>query len=162
MISEEIEAGGGQLLASPCDHGLEGVIAKRRSAPYRSGRLGDWVKIKWVQSESFVIVGYERSTAARAGIGRLLLTARKRTKVVYVGGVETGFSERTAHELRDKLDGLNIRKAKAHRLRRSAALLPPVRAPLCTNSRRLMMLLPSKPFVNFDVVGQGEGRRSNL
>lgn len=104
-LSEEIEADGDQLLASACEHGLEGIIAKRRDAPYRSGRLGDWVKVKCIQSDSFVIVGYEKSTAARAGIGRLLLAARKGKKLVYVGGVGTGFNERNAYELRKKLDG---------------------------------------------------------
>ncbi|MGO7726738.1 non-homologous end-joining DNA ligase [Rhizobium johnstonii] len=105
-LSEEIEADGDQLLASACAHGLEGIIAKRRDAPYRSGRLGDWLKIKCIQSDSFVIIGYERSTVARAGIGRLLLAARKGKKLVYVGGVGTGFNERNAYELREKLDGL--------------------------------------------------------
>ena len=32
--------------------GLEGIIAKRRDAPYRSGRGGDRLKIKCVQSET--------------------------------------------------------------------------------------------------------------
>ncbi|OAV53093.1 ATP-dependent DNA ligase [Rhizobium sp. WYCCWR10014] len=105
-LSEEIEADGDQLLASACEHGLEGIIAKRRDSPYRSGRLGDWVKIKRILSDSFVIVGYERSTVARAGIGRLLLAARKGMKLVYVGGVGTGFNERNAYELRQKLDRL--------------------------------------------------------
>jgi len=105
-LSEEIEADGEQLLASACQHGLEGIIAKRRDAPYRSGRLGDWLKIKCIQSDSFVIVGYERSTVARAGIGRLLLGARKGNKLVYVGGVGTGFNERNAYDLREKLDSL--------------------------------------------------------
>ncbi|TAX99126.1 ATP-dependent DNA ligase [Rhizobium leguminosarum] len=105
-LSEEIEADGDHLLASACEHGLEGIIAKRRDAPYRSGRLGDWLKIKCIQSDSFVIVGYERSTVARAGIGRLLLAARKGKKLVYVGGVGTGFNERNAYELREKLDAL--------------------------------------------------------
>lgn len=105
-LSEEIEADGDQLLASACELGLEGIIAKRLDAPYSSGRLGDWVKIKCIQSDSFVIVGYERSTVARAGIGRLLLAARKGKKLVYVGGVGTGFNERNAYELREKLDGL--------------------------------------------------------
>ncbi|MBY3386429.1 non-homologous end-joining DNA ligase [Rhizobium laguerreae] len=105
-LSEEIEADGDQLLASACEHGLEGIIVKRRDAPYRSGRLGDWLKIKCIQSDSFVIVGYERSTVARAGIGRLLLAARKGKTLVYVGGVGTGFNERNARELREKLDGL--------------------------------------------------------
>ncbi|NKL65344.1 ATP-dependent DNA ligase [Rhizobium leguminosarum] len=105
-LSEEIEADGDQLLASACELGLEGIIAKQRRAPYRSGRGGDWLKIKCVQSDSFAIIGYERSTVARAGIGRLLLAARKGKKLVYVGGVGTGFNERSARELREKLDGL--------------------------------------------------------
>ncbi|NEH58123.1 ATP-dependent DNA ligase [Rhizobium leguminosarum] len=109
-LSEEIETDGDQLLASACEHNLEGIIAKRRNAPYSSGRLGDWVKIKCVQSESFVIVGYERSTVARAGIGRLLLAARKGKKLVYVGGVGTGFNERSAAELREQMDKLIISK----------------------------------------------------
>ncbi|MBY2932505.1 non-homologous end-joining DNA ligase [Rhizobium leguminosarum] len=109
-LSEEIEADGDQLLASACEHGLEGIIAKRRDAPYRSGRLGDWLKIKCVQSDSFVIVGFERSTVARAGIGRLLLAARKGKDLVYVGGVGTGFSERSAAELREQMDRLIIAK----------------------------------------------------
>ncbi|TAU80448.1 ATP-dependent DNA ligase (plasmid) [Rhizobium leguminosarum] len=109
-LSEEIEADGDQLLASACEHGLEGIIAKRRSAPYRSGRLGDWVKVKCILSDSFVIIGYERSTVARAGIGRLLLAARKGKKLVYVGGVGTGFNERNAYELREQMDKLIIGK----------------------------------------------------
>ena len=32
--------------------GLEGIIAKRRDAPYRSGRGGDWLKIKCIESAS--------------------------------------------------------------------------------------------------------------
>ncbi|OBY08343.1 ATP-dependent DNA ligase [Rhizobium leguminosarum bv. trifolii] len=105
-LSEEVDADGDTLLRIACEHGLEGIIAKRLDAPYSSGRLGDWVKVKCIQSDSFVIVGYERSTAARAGIGRLLLAARKGKKLVYVGGVGTGFNERNAYELREKLDGL--------------------------------------------------------
>ncbi|NKK79765.1 non-homologous end-joining DNA ligase [Rhizobium leguminosarum] len=109
-LSEEIEADGDQLLASACEHELEGIIAKRRDAPYRSGRLGDWVKIKCVQSDSFLIVGYEKSTASFGGIGRLLLAARKGSDLVYVGGVGTGFNERSAAELREQMDKLIIGK----------------------------------------------------
>jgi bifunctional non-homologous end joining protein LigD len=109
-LSEEIEADGDQLLASACEHGLEGIIAKRRSAPYRSGRLGDWVKIKCVQSDGFAIVGYERSAASFGGIGRLLLAARKGDELVYVGGVGTGFNARSGPELREQMDKLIIDK----------------------------------------------------
>lgn len=56
---------------------------------------GDWLKIECVQSESFMIVGYEPSAAARGGIGSLLLADRRRHDWVYVGAVATGFKERT-------------------------------------------------------------------
>jgi bifunctional non-homologous end joining protein LigD len=36
---------GDALFAAACEHGLEGVIAKRRSAPYRPGQRG-WIKVK--------------------------------------------------------------------------------------------------------------------
>ncbi|QPB18975.1 non-homologous end-joining DNA ligase [Rhizobium sp. 007] len=109
-LSEEFQADGDRLLELSCEHGLEGIIAKDRRSEYRSGRLGDWVKIKCLQSDGFVIVGYELSTVARAGIGSLLLAARKGDGLVYVGNVGTGFNERTAQELREKLDRLKVTK----------------------------------------------------
>jgi len=103
-LSEEIEADGDQLLASACAHGLEGLIAKRRDAPYRSGRIGDWLKIKCIQSDSFFIVGYEISMAARGHIGALLLAARRGDDLVYVGSVGTGFKDSVAWKLRGMMD----------------------------------------------------------
>ncbi|QIO64755.1 non-homologous end-joining DNA ligase [Rhizobium leguminosarum] len=109
-LSEEVEADGDALLRVACEHDLEGIIAKRRSAPYRPGRGGDWVKIKCIQSDGFAIVGYEKSSASFGGIGRLLLAARKGDGLVYVGGVGTGFNERSAAELRMQMDKLIIGK----------------------------------------------------
>ncbi|KAA0685983.1 ATP-dependent DNA ligase [Neorhizobium sp. P12A] len=105
-LSEEFEGDGQALFDAACEHGLEGIIAKRRDAPYRSGRLGDWVKVKCIQSDSFFIVGYEPSTAALGGIGRLLLAAYRGDELVYVGGVGTGFKERPTIKLRADLDRL--------------------------------------------------------
>jgi len=116
-LSEEIDSQGGPFLKLACEMGLEGIIAKRRSAPYRSGRGGDWLKIKCVQTESFVIIGYEPSTAALGGIGRLLLAARKGDELVYVGGVGTGFTRASAIALRKQLDRITIAKP-ALRIRR--------------------------------------------
>ncbi|MHC2456232.1 ATP-dependent DNA ligase [Rhizobium leguminosarum] len=103
-LSAEVEADGDALLRIACEHGLEGIIAKRRDAPYRSGRLRDWVKIKCVQSDSFAIVGYEISMAARGHIGALLLAARKGDELVYVGSVGTGFKDSEAWKLRGMMD----------------------------------------------------------
>ncbi|MDR9806496.1 non-homologous end-joining DNA ligase [Rhizobium hidalgonense] len=109
-LSEEIEADGETLLRIACEHGLEGIIAKDRNSTYRSGRGGEWLKIKCIHSDGFVIIGYEKSTASFGGIGRLLLAARKGGELVYVGGVGTGLNERSAVELRQQMDKLMINK----------------------------------------------------
>jgi bifunctional non-homologous end joining protein LigD len=74
--------------------------------PYRSGRLGDSVKVTSIDSDSFFIVDYEPSTAALGGIGRLPLAVYKGAELVYVGGVGTGFKERPTIKLRQDVDKL--------------------------------------------------------
>ncbi|MBB3660870.1 bifunctional non-homologous end joining protein LigD [Rhizobium sp. BK650] len=106
QLSEEVAGDGAELLANACSMGLEGIIAKHRDRPYRSGRTGDWLKIKCVQSESFMIVGYEQSKVARGGIGSLLLAARSGHDWAYVGSVGTGFDAKDVAELRALLDKL--------------------------------------------------------
>ncbi len=110
IFSETIEAEGDALLASACNFGLEGIIAKHRDSSYRSGRHGDWLKIKCVQSDSFFIVGYEPSTNALGGIGSLLLAAYCGDDIVYVGSVGTGFKEAHANKLRAVLDRLKCER----------------------------------------------------
>jgi bifunctional non-homologous end joining protein LigD len=109
-LSEEVEGDGGALLRHACAMGLEGLIAKDRRRPYRSGRGHDWLKIKCVESEGFVIVGYEPSAVARGGLGRLLLACREGDGLAYVGGVGTGFTESVARELRRALDAIRREK----------------------------------------------------
>jgi bifunctional non-homologous end joining protein LigD len=40
------EANGPLVFAHACKLGLEGIVSKRRSSPYRSGRSPDWIKSK--------------------------------------------------------------------------------------------------------------------
>ncbi|GAU84707.1 non-homologous end-joining DNA ligase [Bosea sp. BIWAKO-01] len=108
MLSEEVDADGPAFLTLACELGLEGIIAKRRNTPYRSGRGGEWLKIKCIQSEGFFIIGYEPSSSALGGIGRLLLAAWKNNRLTYVGSVGTGFTDRSATALREQLDALLI------------------------------------------------------
>ncbi|MDR9775022.1 non-homologous end-joining DNA ligase [Rhizobium hidalgonense] len=103
-LSEEIEADGERLLRIACEQHLEGIIAKDRNSRYRSGRLGDWLKIKCIQSDGFAIVGYQRSSAAFGNIGALLLAARQGEELVYVGSVGTGFKADEAMKLRTMMD----------------------------------------------------------
>lgn len=109
-FSEDVSGDPTNLLANACSLGLEGLIAKHRDRPYRSGRTGDWFKIKCIQSESFMIVGYEQSSVARGGIGSLLLAARQGSGWISVGSVGTGFKERDATYLKSTLDKLKTRR----------------------------------------------------
>jgi bifunctional non-homologous end joining protein LigD len=46
-LSEHIDgADGAAIFGHACVMGLEGIVAKRRDKPYRSGRTPDWIKVK--------------------------------------------------------------------------------------------------------------------
>ena len=63
--------------------------------PYRSGRGEHWLKIKCVQAQEFVIVGYVPSTAGADMVGSLVLGYYEDGKLVHAGRVGTGWSHRT-------------------------------------------------------------------
>lgn len=124
-LSETIEADANLLFERACELGLEGIIAKRLDRPYRSGRYGEWQKIKCIQSDSFAIVGYEPSNAMPGAIGRLLLAARRGDELVYVGGVGTGFTNKKARELKTMLDAVPARKPPVAVERKNAIFADP-------------------------------------
>ena len=43
---EHIEGNGGDIFRVACEHGHEGIVAKRKDLPYASGRSKRWVKIR--------------------------------------------------------------------------------------------------------------------
>jgi len=46
-LSEHLDGADGEIVfRHACKLGLEGIVAKRRDRPYRSGRSPDWIKIK--------------------------------------------------------------------------------------------------------------------
>ena len=95
-FSEEFVAAPQDVLASACKMGLEGVIAKRRSASYRSSRSADWIKLKCGQRQEFVIGGYTDPQGARAGFGALLLGVHDTQGALqFAGSVGTGFSQKS-------------------------------------------------------------------
>jgi bifunctional non-homologous end joining protein LigD len=47
QLSEHLDgADGDTVFQHACKLGLEGIVAKRRDRPYRSGRSPDWIKVK--------------------------------------------------------------------------------------------------------------------
>jgi ATP-dependent DNA ligase len=45
-FSEHLEYDGDTVFAHVCKMGLEGIVSKRRDAPYHSGRSRSWVKVR--------------------------------------------------------------------------------------------------------------------
>ena len=97
---------GDAMLKVATDRRLEGLIAKRLDSVYMPGRRSpDWIKIKLVQRQEFVIGGWvpERSGDS-ARIGSLLIGVHDDTgKLVYAGKVGTGLSAKDHAPLLAKL-----------------------------------------------------------
>ena len=45
-LSEHLDGDGETIFRHACALGAEGIVAKRRDRPYRSGRCVDWIKVK--------------------------------------------------------------------------------------------------------------------
>ncbi|HET7679850.1 MAG TPA: DNA ligase D [Xanthobacteraceae bacterium] len=105
-LSEHFTESGTTLLKHACKIGLEGIISKRRSAPYRPGRGGDWIKTKCSDRQEFVVAGYAPSTVDPRAIGALILAYNRDGKLHYAGRVGTGYTHKMARELWTKLQPL--------------------------------------------------------
>ena len=91
-----------------CDEGWEGVIAKRRNAPYEHRRSPHWLKMKCEATQELVIGGFTDPQGERVGLGALLVGFFEGGDLVFAGKVGTGFDRKLLLELRARLDGLEI------------------------------------------------------
>jgi DNA ligase D-like protein (predicted ligase) len=97
---------GEALYQDACRRGWEGLIAKRADAPYRHARSDDWLKLKCVNEQEFVIGGWTDPTGTRVGLGALLIGYYDRSALRYAGKVGTGYSQAVLRDLRSRLDRL--------------------------------------------------------
>ena len=86
---------GAALEAAAREHGLEGVVAKKRDSTYHSGRRSrDWRKLKLKHRQEFVISGYSHGKGRRGnGIGSLILGVHGAAGFAYAGNVGTGLTD---------------------------------------------------------------------
>jgi bifunctional non-homologous end joining protein LigD len=87
--------------------GLEGVVAKRRSSPYRPGRRSadSWTKVPLIRTQEVLILGWKPGAGRRAGtIGSLLLGVLDGSGTPrFAGHVGTGFTDVMLRQLQDQL-----------------------------------------------------------
>ena len=94
--------GGGpaELLDRACAAGWEGLVAKRVTSTYHSGRSPDWIKLKCTASQELVIGGWTDPNRSRVGLGALLVGYYDDDhRLRYAGKVGTGFTNELLRSL---------------------------------------------------------------
>ncbi len=105
-ISEHLESSGEVMFHKACELHAEGIISKRVASRYIAGRTTDWLKLKCVHEQEFVIGGFTLPSNGAHGIGALLLGYYEGKRLVYAGRTGTGFTQKTHRIIRDQLDAL--------------------------------------------------------
>jgi bifunctional non-homologous end joining protein LigD len=94
---------GARILEQACKLGVEGIVAKRLSAPHMDGRSKNWLKLKCERVAPFVVGGF---TASGAAVSALLVDCYDaRGQLVFAGSVGTGkgFTRELLQGLRTQL-----------------------------------------------------------
>jgi bifunctional non-homologous end joining protein LigD len=90
---------------------LEGIIAKRRDSIYEPGRRsGEWVKIKAINLQEFVIGGYTEPQGGRSHFGALLIGVYDGKKLNFCARVGTGFDRKSLASLFAQMEEIKIDK----------------------------------------------------
>jgi DNA ligase D-like protein (predicted ligase)/DNA ligase D-like protein (predicted polymerase)/DNA ligase D-like protein (predicted 3'-phosphoesterase) len=99
-ISEPVEDGHA-LFKAAHEHGLEGIMAKKKDSKYLPGKRSDcWLKVKIRQSSEVVIVGFTQGKGDRGQtFGALHIAEKKDDELHYRGKVGTGFDDPTIKEI---------------------------------------------------------------
>jgi bifunctional non-homologous end joining protein LigD len=90
--------------AAAREHGLEGVVAKRLSSPYRTGlRAPDWIKVRFLHRQEFVVLGWESDATRPKVLSSLWLGYHDGSGFAFAGKVGSGLSDRAARALAARL-----------------------------------------------------------
>lgn len=103
-VSDAFTGSGSEILEAARQHGLEGLVAKRKSSFYEPKRSRDWIKLKLVNEDDFLICGFLKKK--REYFGSLILGCYRDGELHHAGQVGTGFDNRTIEMLYGKVEPL--------------------------------------------------------
>jgi bifunctional non-homologous end joining protein LigD len=106
--AEHFETDGDTALQTACDLSLEGIVSKKMSAPYRSGRSEDWTKAKCRAGHEVVIGGWKTTNGK---FRSLMAGVRRGDHLAYVGIVGTGFGQGKIKRIMPALKALASNKS---------------------------------------------------
>ncbi|WNV08917.1 DNA ligase D [Tardiphaga sp. 709] len=87
---DHFESGGDAILQSACKLSLEGIVSKKLSEPYLSGRSQNWTKAK-CRAGHEVVIGAWKSNVGK--FRSLMVGVNRGDHLAYVGIVGTGFGQ---------------------------------------------------------------------
>jgi ATP-dependent DNA ligase len=103
-ISEQFQTSASDMLAAVRQHGLEGVVGKRKDSLYQAGRrTGSWIKYRVNRGQEFVIGGY---IPGPHGFDSLILGYYRGKDLVYVARVRNGFVAPLRRQVFERIRGL--------------------------------------------------------
>ncbi|MFM0521603.1 DNA ligase D [Caballeronia jiangsuensis] len=108
MFSQDFDAPPAQMFEAATGLGLEGLMLKRRDAPYESGRTQTWLKAKARLRQELVICGMTARAGNDGEVGSLLLGYYVGSKLHDAGSVGTGWDSKTARDLWKQLTPLEV------------------------------------------------------
>jgi bifunctional non-homologous end joining protein LigD len=106
--SDHVLGNGKELFQAAAERSLEGIVAKKVSSPYPSGRSSHWVKIKLEKDLDAVVGGWTDPRGAREYFGALLLGLYDGAKLEFIGGVGSGFAVDVQERLWPELQNLRV------------------------------------------------------
>ena len=109
LYGDHVIGKGEALFDAICAEGGEGIISKKASAPYSGTRSRNWLKIKCIQRQEFIIVGWQESDKRR-GFRSLHLAVQEGGKLTYAGKVGTGFNAKMIEEMSETMRPLEVDK----------------------------------------------------
>ena len=93
---EHIENGGDAVLKSASKLSLEGIVSKKLSAPYRSGRSESWTKAKCRAGQEVVLGGWKTTDGK---FRSLMAGVNRGDHLAFVGMIGTGFGQDTVRRI---------------------------------------------------------------
>jgi bifunctional non-homologous end joining protein LigD len=87
---DHLETGGEAVWESACKMSLEGIVSKKLSAPYQSGRSENWTKTKCRAGHEVVLGGWKTTNGK---FRSLMAGVYRGDHLAYVGTVGTGFGQ---------------------------------------------------------------------
>ena len=112
-VSDFFTVDGDAMLEAARANGLEGIVAKARGSKYEGRRSREWIKVKVVTSDDFVIGGFTHGE--RDYFSSLVLGLYDGEKLTHAGQVGTGFNEKSLKEIYAKIEPLITKKSPVHR-----------------------------------------------